>query len=203
MNPTMDDADFQSLMERLRAGDEEAAAEVFHRFAHRLVALARTQLQEVVRAKEDPEDVVQSAYSSFFWRQRTGQFRIDSWEDLWGILVVITVRKCGRRLTYHRAARRDVKREVRLVDSEGTTHNWEAVAREPTPVEAAMLAETLEQVLRGLEHHDREILASHLQGGTISEISAQVGYSERTVRRTLDTIRHQLRRLCEEPPESG
>jgi RNA polymerase sigma-70 factor (ECF subfamily) len=184
--------DFQDLMARLRAGDEQAAAEVFNRFAHRLIALARTRLQEALRAKEDPEDVVQSAYRSFFGRHRDGQFRIDSWDDVWGILTVITVRKCGRRMGYFHAARRDVAREVRLPDSVDSDAGWEAIARDPTPAEAAVLVETLERALLGLQEEDRKILELHLQGFTPAEISTHVGYSQRTVRRTLDRIRNRL-----------
>ena len=44
------------------------------------------------RQKVDPEDVVQSAFRSFFTRQAAGQFDVASWDDLWGLLVVITVR---------------------------------------------------------------------------------------------------------------
>jgi RNA polymerase sigma-70 factor (ECF subfamily) len=188
----------EGLMDRLRAGDEGAAAEVFHRFAHRLIALARTQLQAVIGPKEDPEDVVQSVYRSFFRRQREGQFRIDSWDNVWGILTVITVRKCGKRVEYFRAARRDVQREVRLAAGADSGRAWEAVARDPTPREAAVLAETLERLMRSLEATDREILALHLQGYTTPEISAQVGYAQRTVRRTLETIRSRLRQFQEE-----
>jgi RNA polymerase sigma-70 factor, ECF subfamily len=188
------DDDVQVLMARLRAGDQEAAAEVFNRFAHRLIALARTHLYNATRAKEDPEDIVQSVYRSFFARQRAGQFRIDSWGDIWGILTVLTVRKCGRRFNYFRAARRDVHREVPLPYSDHIGAGWEVVAREPTPAEGAALAETLEQLMRRLDETDRQILSLHLHGCTHAEIGVQVGYSQRTVRRTLDTIRKQLRR---------
>src|SRR5262245_48257844 len=188
-----DPDDFSQLMERLRAGDERAAAEVFSRFAHRLIGLARTEFQKVLRAKEDPEDIVQSVYRSFFWRQRVGQFEIDSWEDLWGLLTVMTLRKCGRRLTYFRAARRDAEREVRLSPATDSDAGWEAVARDPTPSEAAVLAETLEQLMRSLDETARTILALHLQGCSLAEIGAQVGYSQRTVRRTLELVRKRLR----------
>ena len=189
----MSDEDLQALMARLSAGDEDAAAEVFSRFAHRLIGVARGKLHDVLRSKEDPEDVVQSVYRSFFRRQREGQFHIDSWEDIWGILTVMTVRKCGRRLNYFRADRRNVEREVPLPDAADPGGGWEAVARDPSPVEAAVLAETLEELLRGLGDLDRQILSLHLHGCTPEEISAQVGYSRRTVRRTLDRIRSRLR----------
>lgn len=190
----MSDEALQALMARLRAGDEDAAAEVFSRFANRLLCLARSKLHDVLRGKEDPEDVVQSVYRSFFRRQREGQFQIDSWEDIWGILTVMTVRKCGRRLNYFRADRRNVGLEVPLPDATGPGAGWEAVARDPSPVEAAVLAETLGQLLRDLGDLDREILSLHLHGCTPEEISAQVGYSRRTVRRALDGIRSRLRR---------
>jgi RNA polymerase sigma-70 factor (ECF subfamily) len=194
--------DFQNFVSRLRAGDEQAAVEVFNRFAHRLIALARLRLRAAVRAKEDPEDVVQSAYRSFFGRHRRGQFEIDSWDDLWGILTVITVRKCGRRMSYFHAARRDVAREVQALDARDSNIGWEAVAREPTPAEAAMLAETVQGVLCNLDTEGRKILELHLQGCDAAEISAQVGYSTRTVRRTLDRIRHQLRSPARQEEEN-
>ena len=55
-----DESPAQDVLARLRAGDEQAAAEVFGRFAHRLVGLARQRLPDSLRGKEDPEDAVQS-----------------------------------------------------------------------------------------------------------------------------------------------
>ena len=60
---------FDDVITRLRDGDSEAATEIFHRFAARLIALARTRLDSRVRQKVDPEDVVQSVFRSFFIRQ--------------------------------------------------------------------------------------------------------------------------------------
>src|SRR5262249_7015194 len=120
-------------------------------------------------------------------------FEIDSWEDLWGLLTVMTLRKCGRRLTYFRAARRDADRETRLPTATDSDVGWEAIAREPTPSEAAILTETLEQLMRSLDETGRSILSLHLQGYPPEEIAPQVGYSQRTVRRTLETIRKRLR----------
>ena len=150
-------------------------------------------MRAAVRSKEDPEDVVQSAYRSFFRRQRGGQFQIDSWDDVWGILTVITVRKCGRHWVIFALLAATWRAEVRLLDAAGPDAGWEAIAREPTPAEAAALAETVQELLSGLDKEGRAILELHLQGCTTAEISAQVGYSTRTVRRTLDRIRHHLR----------
>jgi RNA polymerase sigma-70 factor (ECF subfamily) len=180
---------FDEVMARLRAGDEAAAREVFERFVRQLVELARHQFDAVLRRKVDPEDVVQSAYKSFFLRYGAGKLEIRDWDNLWALLTVITLRKCLDRVEYHRAERRDVHREA------AAPPWWDAVAREPTPQEAAVLAETVERLLRGLEEGERPIVELSLQGYTTQEISARLGRPERSVRRLRERVKKQLQRL--------
>lgn len=189
---------FHHLMSLLQSGDRDAAGQVFNRFARRLIGLARSQLDEKLRVKVDPEDVVQSVYRSFFTRQRAGQFDLIDWESVWGILAVITVRKCSNCRAYYQTARRDVQREASVGAEEESDLLNMARAREPTPSEAAMLRETVEQLMHGLDERDRRILQSALQGYTVTEISVQVGRAECTVRRTIHRVRNQLRRLRDE-----
>ncbi len=89
----------QVLIDQLRAGDCRAADAIFHRFAQRLVGMARNRLDGRVRQKVDAEDVVQSVFRSFFDRSARGEFDFANWEGVWGLLVLLTVRKCGRRAT--------------------------------------------------------------------------------------------------------
>src|SRR5262249_1915459 len=70
---------FTDVMARLRAGDEDAARQVFQRFVHRLVGLARVRLGRDLRRRVDPEDVVQSAYKSFFLRYEEGRVEVRDW----------------------------------------------------------------------------------------------------------------------------
>src|SRR5579884_3402136 len=189
MSPT---DSFPDLMRRLRRGEPDVARQVFHRFARRLIGLARTRLEARIDHKEDPEDVVQSVFRSFFRRQRAGQFDIGGWDSLWSILALITLRKCHNRAAYYHAARRDIDRETALWEGAG---DWGPLDREPTPEEAAVLAETVEVVLRRLEPRDRHILACHLEGCSTEEISARVGRARRTVRRTLERVRRALERV--------
>jgi RNA polymerase sigma-70 factor (ECF subfamily) len=187
------DDSFAELMARLRNRDDAAAAAVFHRYAARLIALARSRLGQEVRQKVDPEDVLQSVYRSFFERQRGGQFEVEGWDSLWSMLALITLRKCANQVAHFRAACRDVRREVAAgpdADPAG-----EAPAGDPSPSEAAVLTEVVEQLLSGLEPRDREIVTLHLQGYSIPEISARVGWAERTVHRALERVRKLLRRM--------
>src|SRR5262249_56264835 len=91
------ESSFADVMARLRAGQNDAATQVFNRFAGRLLTLARKQLDPLVLQKVDPEDVVQSVFRSFFVQHGAGRFGdFESWDNVWGMLVVLTRWKCGR-----------------------------------------------------------------------------------------------------------
>jgi RNA polymerase sigma-70 factor (ECF subfamily) len=185
---------FTQLMSRLKDGDQAAAAEVFGRYTRRLVALAASQFDSWLRPKVDVEGVVQSALKSFFVRQGEGQFEaLADWDNLWGLLTVITIRKCYRRHEYLSAECRDPAREVgRLNHAGGDDTRLEAIDREPTPLEAAMLAETVEHLLKSLSPPERAIVELCLQGYSATEIAARLDRSQRTVRRVRDRVKHRL-----------
>jgi RNA polymerase sigma-70 factor (ECF subfamily) len=189
---------FVALMSRLRSGEDDAAREVFLRFAARLAGLARRHLDVRLAVKVDPEDVVQSAYKSFFIRQREGQLDVGTWDGLWGVLTVITLRKCADRAEYYRAGKRDVAREAPgAAPTDSTPGMYElALDREPSPEEAAVLAETVEALFRQLDDPDeRAILELSLQGHTAVEISERLGRAERSVRRLRERVRKRLERM--------
>jgi RNA polymerase sigma-70 factor (ECF subfamily) len=179
------DPSFAEVMARLRADSNSAAALLWQRFGQRLIALARSRLDARLRQKLDPEDVVQSVFKSFFLRYAEGQLDLSDWDSLWALLTVITVRKCGRWQEYFRAGRRRLDAEVSLQPAADDSGGWEALADEPSPSEVAMLTETVEGLLRGLEGRDRDIATLALQGYNAAEISSQLNRPERTVYRVL------------------
>jgi RNA polymerase sigma-70 factor (ECF subfamily) len=187
---------FSVVMARLRAGDPSAADVVFRRFNTRLIGLARNYLDNRLRRKLDPEDVLQSALRSFFLRQASGEFNPVDWDSLWSLLALITLRKCGRQIEHFRAACRDVRREQEPTLDQESAASWEGLASGPTPAEGAMLAETVKQIMDSLtDGRERQMFELSLQGFDSGEISARVGRSERTVQRFLYRIRKRLERL--------
>jgi RNA polymerase sigma-70 factor (ECF subfamily) len=191
----MAQSDFlDGLVTRLSRGEKDAETEVFQRYAARLIALARTRLDPRLKARVDPEDIVQSVFQSFFVRRDEGKFSFDDSGGLWAILVTMTIRKCHRKWEYHTALQRDVRRETAPPAArEGeSTIAFEPPCPEPTLEEAAALSEMLEQLMARLDERGRQVLTLRLQGHTIPQISDQVGRSERTVHRLLDDIRALL-----------
>jgi RNA polymerase sigma-70 factor (ECF subfamily) len=187
---------FARLMGRLHSGEDAAAREVFERFAGRLVALTRRRFSRLLARKVDPEDVVQSAFKSFFVRHRGGKLHIGDCDGLWNLLTLITLRKCADRAEYFLAERRDATREATGSAGGDGPDAWRvALDRQPRPEEAAILAETVAHLFRDVGPHERPILELSLQGCTASEISVRLGRAERSVRRLRERIRKRLERL--------
>ncbi|MGD9644877.1 MAG: sigma-70 family RNA polymerase sigma factor [Pirellulales bacterium] len=178
-----------ALLGRLQNRDEEAANEVFQRYVRRLTALARSRLSASMAARFDADDVVMSAYRSFFIRAREGQFALEAGGDLWRLLVEITLHKLYRKSAHHQAQKRSTTRETAQRDGEPV-----AAAPEPTPDVALAMAEELAMAMQEMPGEARSALELRLKGHELREIAEELNCSERTVRRWLDDARAVLRR---------
>jgi RNA polymerase sigma-70 factor (ECF subfamily) len=189
---------FDDLAARLKSGDPAAAEEIFRRYAHRLIGLAGKRLVGAIRQKVDAEDLVQSAFKSFFRAQEGSAVEVHDWHSLWSLLATITLRKVGYQIRHFLTDKRNVHREAPTAPAaEGSDIGIEALAREPTPLEAAMLAENVEHILDALEGKARDVIELSLQGWTPAEISAKVGLTERTVFRQVARLKQQLLAVME------
>lgn len=188
------------LVEQLRANDTGAAELVFRRFSEQLIRLAQDRMGWGLQRKFDPEDVVQSAFHSFFELQAREELSFENWDALWGLLSLMTIRKCGHRIEHYRAACRDICRERSAQrnadDIDSSRADWDAVARDPSPSQAIMLTETIDELLRPLNDRDRQIVTLALQGVSVPDISQQIGRAERTVQRVLERLKSELVRRC-------
>jgi RNA polymerase sigma-70 factor (ECF subfamily) len=182
----------RDLVQRWQQGDQRAAEELFQRYADRLIGLARARLSAKLSRRIDAEDVVQSAYRSFFVGSREGRYEPQRGGDLWHLLVGLTLHKLHRQIRRNRAAKRNFQREV----------SWNADARleipvtllaaAPAPLEAITLADELERIMSRLEPLDRRMLELRLQGHSLSEIAEATRRSQRTVSRVLNEIKQHL-----------
>ncbi len=184
-------------IERLKAGDPDAAQRLWESYFHRLVGLARARLQEVPRTAADEEDVALSAFHSFCQGAAQGQFPLlKDRDDLWHLLVVLTARKALH-------LRRDQRRQKRGGGKVLTEADWQAneddettglvqvIGAEPTPEFAAEVAEQCQHLLGllGQEGGLRDIAVLKMEGHTNQEIAARLGSGLRTVERKLERIR--------------
>src|SRR5262245_58226487 len=155
--------DERELLELLRAGDEKAAREVFHAYANRLLALARSRISQRLARRIDPEDILQSVFRTFFNRVKAGYFALEDQDDLTRLLVGITVRKTLRQVAFHRAAKRDPDLELPAEEAPGGELT-ELPGVEPSPEAAVTFLDLLEHFLARLRPRDRQIVEMRFQG---------------------------------------
>ena len=181
------------LVARWQQGDQQAATELFQRHVDRLVALAQTRLSSKLSQRIDPEDVVQSAYRSFFAGTRDGRYDLQRGGDLWQLLVTITLHKLHNQVRHNLAHKRAVNQEQSLErDLDPGETPTAMTAQEPSPLEAVTLIDEVEQLMRGLNPEQRSILQLRLQGYDLREIANETQCSHRTVCRVLERVRQQL-----------
>jgi RNA polymerase sigma-70 factor (ECF subfamily) len=182
-----------NLLDRWRGGDQQAAEALFQRYVQRLIAVARSRLSTKLSRRIDAEDVIQSAYRSFFLGVRDGRYLFERGGDLWRLLVAITLHKLQHQVEVHTAGKRSIKRE-RPIDSGDVLAgiDTERLTREPSPLEAAAVIDELERIMRDLEPLYRRMVELRLQGHSLEEIAADTKRSERTVRRVFERIKEEL-----------
>jgi DNA-directed RNA polymerase specialized sigma24 family protein len=172
-------------LERLRAGDPEAADQLWRQYFPRLAGLARLKLRGTPTAAADAEDVALSAFGSFFRGVEAGRFpRLHDRDNLWRLLVVLTARKAAHQL---RAAGRLKRGAGATVVGDGLD---EIVGREPTPAFAAEVGEECRRLLNALADPVLTTIALwKMEGYTNDEIAGRLRCAPRSIERKLRVIR--------------
>ncbi len=176
------------LVARWRAGDQDAARQLFDRYVDRLVALARRRIGSRLASRVDPEDVVQSVFRTVFGRLRDGQFHIEQQDDLCKLLMRVTVHKTLRQVEHHGAAKRDPGREA----AQGPAPQerlMELLDREPPPEAVVAFLDELEHFLSQLTPLERQVVELRLRGDSSEEVARQLGVLDRRVRRIVERAR--------------
>ena len=186
---------FTALMERLESGDAEAAALVYERYARRLLGLARRALDRRLQAKVSADDVVQSVFRTFFRHAANHEFDLRDESALWALLAEFALRKCGRWSRYFATRKRGGELDAATLEA-CTAEDEPADPREPSPADAVVLLDLVEQLLRGLGERERLVCELRLQGYAVADIAERAGCTEATVCRKLSHIKNRLRRLC-------
>lgn len=186
------------LLNRWREGDQEAATELFDKYVKRLCALARSRLSNRMQRRVEPEDIVQSAYRSFF-RHAEDRYELEKPGDLWRLLAAITVSKVRGQVEFHSAQKRGIYLEQSVKSDGSVIHvSPEAVAEDPSPEEAAAVTEEVTNIIRELDDFGRTVFELSMQNQSIEQIAETVERSQRTIRRTLQNIRESLEKKLEE-----
>lgn len=195
----MDTNDVTLWIGRLSEGDEAAVQVIWERYFEKLVRLARRRMDKAPRRVADEEDVALSAIQSFYQGARAGRFpQLNDRQDLWKLLVTITVRKVFAQMKRQRAAKRGggaVRGEsifLRNDNPDEINGLAQILGQEPTPELACQVAETCGLMLGQLEDQElRQIALRKMEGYSNQEIATELECVVRTVERKLARIRQK------------
>ena len=174
----------QSLVVRLRSGDDQAATEVYERYAKRVFGLVHQQMAERLKALVQPEDIVQSVFKSVFRGINSGAYDAPAGGTLWQLMAIVAVHKVRRNARRRNAMKRDAQR----TQSFDAIENFDT-ADSCTPEE---FESAIREAIEGLKESEQEVVILRVQGFSVEEISGKLQRSRRTIERCLNAIREKM-----------
>jgi RNA polymerase sigma-70 factor (ECF subfamily) len=179
----VDSAETRKLLKQFRAGDAHAASRLLERHRAFLVRMVDLRMDERLRRRVDPSDVVQEA-------QLEAVRRLPGYAEDSPLPFRMWLRQIAydRLLMLHRrhvrAARRAVERDIDLPDRSSLLLMAQLLGNEPDPAERALrreLAQRVRMALTALPEAEREVLIlRNLEGLSNLEVAAHLGVDPAT-----------------------
>ena len=192
-DPGSDAEGFRALVERVRAGDQDAATELIRRYEPAVRRAARVRLVDTrLNRMLDSMDVCQSVMASFFVRAAMGQYELDTPDQLLKLLAVMTRNKLANAVKAQGAQRRDFRRTK--ADAGAAAGGDASSAGSPlddvaapraTPSREVAAREMLDEARRRLSPEELRLLDDREAGRDWAEIAAELGASPDALRKRL------------------
>ena len=180
----------QSLIAKVKTGDESAATAIYERYAKRILSFVNSQMADQMHAEVQPEDIVQSVFKSIFRGVSSGGYNAPEGGTLWQLMAVVAVHKVRRNASKRHAQVRDSRRTQSIesiedfeVSDRSTQKEFELAIREAT---------------ESLKPSEQAVVMLRVQGCSVEEISEKLDRSRRSVERLLQSAREKLAKLLSE-----
>ncbi|MBU0755319.1 MAG: RNA polymerase sigma factor [Planctomycetes bacterium] len=190
----------ESLIRLAQQGDPEALASLYRLYEHDLTAEVRRKLGPVLRSRMESVDLVQSLWADVL--DDLKNFKDHGPGSFLAWLNTCLGHKIQEKGRFYKAAKRDVKRAVRIRD--GDTQSTGAslpAGDDPTPSRVAMGYENLERLVRVLDTFNdlqRRILILRLRDEKeYEEIGALIGKSADATRKLCGRSLAELKKRLE------
>lgn len=176
------DLDFDTLLQRVRAGDGGAAAELVRRYEPEIRRTIRVRLTDPrLRRVVDSMDVCQSVLANFFVRASLGEFDLQRPEDLIALLVSMVRNKVIDHTRRQRAERRDQRR----LEAAGDSVLDRVAAAASSPESIVANRDLLAEVQRRLKDDERYLAEQRAAGREWNDLAAELGAAPDALRKKL------------------
>jgi RNA polymerase sigma-70 factor (ECF subfamily) len=173
---------YAEFIRRIRAGDQQAAADLVRRYEPEIRLEVRTWLRlrnPRLRRVFDSMDICQSVLASFFLRAAVGEYDLSQPQHLIRLLVGIARNKLAAQVRHHHRHRRDLRRvEARAdeIDAPGSSES---------PSQLIARQELLAEFRRRLTEDERRLAELRSQGHDWPEVAAALGGTAEARRKQL------------------
>ena len=186
-----DASDFCRLLERARAADNDALAELVRLYEPEVRIVARVLLGPALRPHFDTLDLVQSVHKSLLVGLRQNKFALAGPEQLIALAAEMVRRKVGRKW-------RHLRRQQRLSHGPGQGNDlaqslYSLTSAETDPARVAEINDAVEHLCRNLGDADRRVLEMRLDGYSTAEAARKLGEDADMLRVRLSRLRQHLR----------
>jgi DNA-directed RNA polymerase specialized sigma24 family protein len=183
---------FEELIQRVRAWDQEAAAELVRRYEPAIRRAVRFRLADAGLGNVlDSMDVCQSVLRSFFVRAASGQYSLETPEQVLKLLKAMARNKLTSQARRQYSQRRD-NRRASPIGEEGSR----LVAPGDSPSAAMVVRDLQQEVRHRLAPDEWKLLEMRNQGHDWAAIGAAVGGAPESLRkklaRAIDRVAHEL-----------
>jgi RNA polymerase sigma factor (sigma-70 family) len=187
----MADATFAELMQRVRAGDQEAATTLVQRYEPAIRRAMRFRLSgSKLGAVLDSVDICQSVMASFFIRAASGQYELESPEQLQKLLAAMAKNKLAFQIRKQYAQCRDQRRDQVAENEQALPGN------NATPSRNVSARELLQEVHNRLSPEERQLVELRNDGVEWEEIASRLQGRPEALRkklaRALDRVAQEL-----------
>jgi RNA polymerase sigma-70 factor (ECF subfamily) len=172
---------FEELIRRVRAWDQEAAAELVRRYEPAIRRAVRFRLANAGLGNLlDSMDICQSVLRSFFVRAASSQYDLETPEQVLRLLTAMARNKLASQARKQHSLRRDNRRASAIGDAGSGL-----VASGDSPSAAIVVHDLQQEIRRRLAPDEWQLLELRNQGHDWAAIAAQVGGAAETLRKKL------------------
>jgi RNA polymerase sigma-70 factor (ECF subfamily) len=172
---------FEELIRRVRAWDQDAAAELVRRYEAAIRRAVRFRMADArLGSLFDSMDICQSVLGSFFVRAASGQYDLESPEKVLGLLVAMARNKLASKARRQLALRRGGHNVTTGIGDRG-----QFAAPGASPSREVAARDLLQEVRRRLSADELELLDLRNDGHDWSAIAGRVGGAAEALRKKL------------------
>jgi RNA polymerase sigma-70 factor (ECF subfamily) len=172
---------FQDLIRRVRAGDQDAAAELVRQYEPEIRRAIRIRLTDSsLHRVLDSMDICQSVLANFFNRASQGQFDLQQPAQLLKLLVTMARHRLVDQARKEQAECRDQRR---LMASDAPLE--QVAGSDSTPSQIVANEELAQAMRNNLSAEERYLADQRAQGRDWAELAAELGGTPEALRKKL------------------